>query len=260
MFRLHKEISRLDIPAQRVLRLERSLSDVQVAMPGLPAQHATAFLCSFSAGQGTRVAVVLQLHTSGLLAFFLNEEGEVARSEGTRIYNQGLDFAESMGFMFGDLDIHLKSLEERNTLWASLPLLSGVKALPSAAPPAAGPTAPPQAAAPPVAAPAVRSAAATAAPPKAVKARKPITHPEATGPLAEAAASVQRTLPATQAPAAAPSNSPSPLPPQPVPTKVSSPPLIEAPGPSSHPVPSGAELAAKRKELREHLGRFLASF
>lgn len=218
MFHLHKEISRLDIPAQRVLRLERSLSDVQVAMPGLPAQHATAFLCSFSAGQGTRVAVVLQLHTSGLLAFFLNEEGDVAKSEGTRIYNQGLDFAESMGFMFGDLDIHLKSPEERNTLWASLPLRSGLNTPSTVAPAGAASTNPPQVDAP-------------STPPVGSKPR-----PEAGKPL-----SVPAALQAAS-------------------TNISAPPLIEAPDPLSRPAPSGAELAAKRKELRENLGRFLASF
>ena len=131
MFRLHKEMSRLDIPAQRVLRLERSLSDVQVAMPGLPAQEATAYLCGFVAGRGFRVAVVLHLHSSSLLAFYLNDDGEVSKRDGTRVYNQALGFAESMGFMFGDLDIHLKSLPERETLWKSVPLQSGVTAVPA---------------------------------------------------------------------------------------------------------------------------------
>ncbi len=259
MFHLHKEISRLDIPAQRILRLERSLSDVQVAMPGLPAQHATAFLCSFSAGQGTRVAVVLQLHTSGLLAFFLNEEGDVAKSEGTRIYNQGLDFAESMGFMFGDLDIHLKSPEERNTLWASLPLQSGLNTPSTVAPAGAASTNPPQVDAP-------------STPPRAQKAPEPASHPAAAFPAAKAAKLQSRpNLLATPAPEATPAVGSKPRPeagkPLSVPaalqaasTNISAPPLIEAPDPLSRPAPSGAELAAKRKELRENLGRFLASF
>ena len=132
MFRLHKEISRLDIPAQRVLRLEHSLGDIQVALPGLPAQQATAYLCGFAAGQGLRVAVVLHLHSSGLLAFYLNDEGGVDKRDGTRIYNLALAFAQSMGFMFGDLDIHLKSPAERDALWRSLPLQSGVATPPPA--------------------------------------------------------------------------------------------------------------------------------
>lgn len=126
MFRWHKEMSRLDIPAQRVLRLERSLSDVQVALPGLPAQETTAYLCGFASGQGIRVAVVLYLKQTAYLAFYLNEDGEVEKREAARVYNQALDFAESMGFMFGDLDIHLCSDEERIALWRSLPLQGGV--------------------------------------------------------------------------------------------------------------------------------------
>ncbi len=126
MFRWHKELTRLDVPAQRVLRLERSLSDVQVALPGLPAQDATAYLCGFVAGQGIRVAVALHLQQSGRLAFYLNDDGEIPRREAARVLNQALDFAESMGFMFGDLDIHLRSPEERLALWRALPLQGGI--------------------------------------------------------------------------------------------------------------------------------------
>lgn len=196
MFRLHNDVTRLDIPVQRVLRLERSLGDVQVALPGLPAQHATAYLCGFSVGQGFRIAVVLHLHTSGQLAFYFNEEGTVPRRDGPRIYNEALGFARSMGFMFGDLDIHLKSHEERAALWRSLPLRSGVQAAP----------------------------ATTAA--EALQA-VPVAPAAAAGPAARSkSAKATGATPAKAAP-------PKPL--------------------------TAVELAGKRRELRENLGRFLAS-
>lgn len=125
-FRWHRELNRLDIPAQRVLRLERSLSDVQVALPETPAQEATAYICAFAAGQGVRVSVALHLHRSDRLAFYLHADGEVPRNQATRIYNQALAFAESMGFMMGDLDIHLMSPAERIALWKSVPLPGGL--------------------------------------------------------------------------------------------------------------------------------------
>lgn len=252
MFRLHKEMSRLDIPAQRVLRLERSLSDVQVAMPGLPAQEATAYLCSFSSGQGLRVAVVLQLHSSSRLAFYLNDDGEVPIQDGTRIYTQALDFAESMGFMLGDLDIHLKSVEERNLLWKSIPLQSGLAA--------------------PV--PAVASAAKTTVAPVPVP---------ATAPAPTTKTVVHAQAPSTKGanlspPAAPGAKLPGPndrLPGQPAAPSAPLPPSVPAGPPGNHgePVaslaaaggkspnrcPAPAELAVKRKELRENLGRFLAS-
>ena len=72
MFCWHKEIKCLDIPASQVFHLERSLSAVQVALPGLPSQEATAYLCVFSAEKGLRAALVLHLHTSQCLAFYLH--------------------------------------------------------------------------------------------------------------------------------------------------------------------------------------------
>ena len=261
MFRLHKEMSRLDIPAQRVLRLERSLSDVQVAIPGLPAQEATAYLCGFSSGQGLRVAVALQLHSSCRLTFYLNDEGEAPTREGTRIYNQALGFAESMGFMLGDLDIHLKSPEERIRLWKSLPLQSGLAAPPPVieAPPKTAPSAIPPA-------------------PAAAPAKEPPPSPSAmnAGPSAQPSApqGAENTFPPAVPRAGAPVR-PRPVPGKSIrPSAPSSPPVAaDRSVPREEPVapavaaggepplspPAPAELAAKRKELRENLGRFLAS-
>jgi len=144
MFRWHKEMTRLDIPARRVLRLERSLSDIQVALPGFPAQEATAYLCAFSTAQGIRVAVILHLHRSECLAFYLNGEGDLQKPAATRVYNQALAFAESMGFMMGDLDIHVMPGEDRQILWRSLPLAGGVEPAAAVVSPEAPAPAPPR--------------------------------------------------------------------------------------------------------------------
>jgi len=248
MFRLHPEISRLDIPARRVLRLEQSLTDVQVGMPGYPSQHATAFLCSFSSGKGVRVTVVLQLHRSGQLAFFFNEGGEVPVSEGTRIYQQALDFAESMGFMFGDLDIHLKTPEERSALWTSLPLHSGLAASPQPAAPnipakifAAAAAGSPGGKSP---APAVRTHCGVPPASAGIPAGKDAAPPPAKGPVVMPAAT---PLPSVPVPAAPAGEGAAPLP-------------VESVAHAAVRPASAAELAAKRKDLRENLGRFLASF
>jgi len=255
MFRLHKEMSRLDIPAQRVLRLERSLSDVQVAMPGQPAQEATAYLCSFSSGQGLRVAVALELHSSSRLAFYLNDEGEVPTRDGTRIYNQALGFAESMGFMLGDLDIHLKSAEERTQLWKSLPLQSGLAApAPEVAPAPKTAVAPGAvfSAAPSAAAPTTETVVRTQPPtakgaklslPAAPGARQPAPSDRIPGKAAPPSAPVPPSIPAGP-----PGNHGEPVAP-----------LVAAGDKSAKRCPAPGELAVKRKELRENLGRFLAS-
>jgi hypothetical protein len=127
MFRWHKEIERLDIPASQVLHLERSLSAVQVALPGLPSQEATAYLCVFAVGKGLRVALVLHLHTSQCLAFYLHERAEAPLQEAARLIEEGALFAESMGFMLSDMDYRILGVKKRDALWDSLPLKAGVE-------------------------------------------------------------------------------------------------------------------------------------
>jgi hypothetical protein len=127
MFCWHKEITCLDIPASQVFHLERSLSAVQVALPGLPSQEATAYLCVFSAEKGLRAALVLHLHTSQCLAFYLHEGVDAPQKEAVRLIEEGLDFAESLGFMLSDVDYRKLDKQQRVFIWDSLPLKNGVE-------------------------------------------------------------------------------------------------------------------------------------
>jgi len=128
MFQWRKEMDRLDIPAAQVFHLERSLSAVQVALPGLPSQEATAYLCVFSADKGLRVALVLHLHTSRRLAFYLRDGADAPRQEAGRLIDEGVNFAESLGFMLSNVDFRKLGAQQRNSLWISLPLKNGVEA------------------------------------------------------------------------------------------------------------------------------------
>jgi hypothetical protein len=155
MFVRQKELERLEIPSQRVLRLQRSLSDVQLTLPGFPPQPATAYLCAFGRGTGVGVAVALHLHASRRVVFYLDDAGAASQDRASAVFNEGLQFAESMGFMLGDLDFQELSSEGRASLWGSVPLRSGDRS--------SSPSAP---AVPPLETPAPRSPApATAVPP-----------------------------------------------------------------------------------------------
>ena len=136
MFQWDRNTLRLALPAERVLRLHRSLGDVQVALPGLQAQQAEAFVCVYAATQGARVAVVFHLREDHRLAFYRDdlESGSTLGVEEQRI--AGLRFAESLGFLFDDSEIHLLTGSERQQLWQSLPLFGGglVEGAVSAAP------------------------------------------------------------------------------------------------------------------------------
>jgi len=229
MFRWHKEIERLDIPASQVLHLERSLSAVQVALPGLPSQDATAYLCAFSVGKGLRVALVLHLHTSQWLAFYLHEQVEASLQEAGRLIEEGTLFAESMGFMLSDMDYRKLSLERRRALWDSLPLKGGVESTPPFATAAALTAAED----PPVAADVPRQTAPTSAEP-------PVPADEVIVELAEEAPS------ALSAPVEA------------MPDAQSGSATTMRARARKQP-PSAGELTVRRQKLLESLGRFLAS-
>lgn len=125
MFFLQKEMERLDIPEERVLCLYRSLGDATVALPGFSAQRTTAYLCIYKGAKGVRIAVVLHLKTSGRLAFYLNEEGEVGKRQAPKILDAAIYFGESMGFMLNDMEIERLPAEERSALWQALPIQRG---------------------------------------------------------------------------------------------------------------------------------------
>jgi len=137
MFVLHKEIQRLEVPAERVLLLQRSLSNIQIAIPGTASQETTAYLCVFAAGKGYRIVAILHLLASRRLLFYLNGEGEVQQREANRILKEGIHFVESMGFILSDLDFQRLSPAERTAMWQSLPLKTGIVAAPPSAKPAA---------------------------------------------------------------------------------------------------------------------------
>jgi len=122
MFELNQKLNRLDIPAQKVLRMKRSLNDVQVALPGQKAQMAAAYICAFSAGKGIRVAVVLLLREDYKLIYYLNDGGEISSGNAGSVLNQAVDFAESLGFMMNDLEFHKMEPAEKSEAWESLPL------------------------------------------------------------------------------------------------------------------------------------------
>jgi len=127
MFRWEKSFSSLAVPAGAVLHLFRSIRDVQLALPGLPAQEASAYLCQYATPRGVGTAAVFHLHKSSQLAFYLEAPHEVAADQAEAKLDQTLVFVESMGFLLTDLDIQLLSDADRDLLWSALPLQSGVQ-------------------------------------------------------------------------------------------------------------------------------------
>ena len=249
MFRWEKALSTLDVPAAAVLHLFRSMRDVQLALPGLPSQEASAYLCQYATSRGVGTAAAFHLHKSNQLAFYLEAPHEVAADQAVAKLDQALVFVESMGFLLTDLDIQLLGDADRELLWSALPLQRGVRdsaagaqaeAPPARQPPRRLPAKPAAPAATVLPGAAAKASAVTNAPPLTNSAREttkqPVPPPAADEQVQRAQANVDELLAAVEE----------------LRTRRSG---LHA----RRPPPGPEELQRRRLELRESLGRVLAA-
>jgi len=120
MYQWEKQRTSLATVPGRVLRVERSIADVQVSLPGLSPEAASAYVCAYHDGTGIRVAVVLHLLQSDQLAFYMNSDGPLDSETADKVLGDGLSFAESLGFTLGDLDFCRLPKADQEELWSSL--------------------------------------------------------------------------------------------------------------------------------------------
>jgi len=127
MFHWDKSINAINIPANKVIHLFRSMRDVQLALPGVSAQLASAFLCQYQLEDGVATIAVFHLHKSRMLAFYCSDPRVVPAKKVDSMLDRGLNFVESMGFLMTDQDLHLLDRSDQEMLWASLPLAAGLQ-------------------------------------------------------------------------------------------------------------------------------------
>lgn len=126
MFVWDQSMRAIMVPAGQVIHLFRSMRDVQLALPGVSAQEATAYLCQYRTDAGIETVAAFHLHQSDVLAFYFSEPRAVSATQMEKMLNQGLNFVESMGFLLTDQDIHYLDDADRKMLWESLPLMAGL--------------------------------------------------------------------------------------------------------------------------------------
>jgi hypothetical protein len=126
MFQWDKSINDINVPACKVMHLFRSMREVQLALPGLSAQQASAFLCQYQVEGGIATVAIFHLHKSKVLSFYYCDPRVVLEQKTDSMLDQGLNFVESMGFLMTDQDIHLLDEADQEMLWASLPLKAGL--------------------------------------------------------------------------------------------------------------------------------------
>jgi hypothetical protein len=108
------------------MHLFRSMREVQLALPGVSAQQASAFLCQYQVEGGIATVAVFHLHKSKVLSFYFSDPRVVPAQKTDSMLDQGLNFVESMGFLMTDQDIHLLDEADQKMLWASLPMKAGL--------------------------------------------------------------------------------------------------------------------------------------
>jgi hypothetical protein len=126
MFTWDKSTQSINLPASKVVALFRSMREVQLALPGIPAQQASAYLCQYQAEAGVGTVAVFHLHKSHLLAFYFSDPQFIPEQDIDNLLDQGLNLVESMGFLMTDQDLHLLDEADQEMLWASLPLKTGL--------------------------------------------------------------------------------------------------------------------------------------
>lgn len=130
MFVQQKQLSVLNVPSSRVSMLYRSGTDIQLALPEMPSQMASAFMMLLRGGGKVQVLVALHLTKSAVNLFYVSDSGEVAAELADRELEAGLDFAESMGFVLNDVEFNRKTGPEKEAYWKSMPICTKHSPLP----------------------------------------------------------------------------------------------------------------------------------
>ena len=248
MFTWDKSIHAINLPASKVVALFRSMREVQLALPGVSAQLASAYLCQYQAEEGVGTVAVFHLHKSHLLAFYVSDPQFVPEQDIDNLLDQGLNLIESMGFLMTDQDLHLLDEADQEMLWASLPLKPGLSQKEAVAP---------------AATPQKQAAPRAVEPAKPVKPVKPAPSPEK---KASSASPTSNGLEVNKTPAQS-ANVPPQVAPEPEATENVDDLLaaVEAmrakrPGLRARKTPpSPEEMNRRRLKLRETVGRILAS-
>ncbi|MDT8421085.1 MAG: hypothetical protein RQ754_11690 [Desulfuromonadales bacterium] len=122
MFVQQQNLSFLNLPAKRLRRLFSSTVDEQVALQDYPAQMTSVYLVGLASNSGIQILLGFYLRDSRRSVFFAPPGGEVALDKAEAVFQEGLEFAESMGFILADADIHQYNQQQLDSFWRGLPI------------------------------------------------------------------------------------------------------------------------------------------
>ena len=260
MFVQQTKMSVLNVPCTRVGAVYRSVTDIQLALPDLPAQMASAYMVVLKGGSKVQVLVGLFMATSLKSLFYLSDMGEVPVDKSAEEIEAGLEFAESMGFVLQDMEFERMTPTEQELYWSQLPICrrqeAEVPAPEKPAEPRVPPTPPPPTPTPSSAAEVVKTAK-TAKPPAASVAperRDTMRFSLATDAFPQrSTATPKEASVSTAVPSAVVSQTEHPV------AAAASSETVEQALASLRPQSAKVDVRALRQQLKEHLGRLLAS-
>ncbi len=122
MFVQHKQLTHLNVAAEKVTHLHVASSSVQLAFAEVRPQLCRAYLVRISGGEKTLVVVAFYLLESRSSIFFVPKVGEVSAADAEKVYEEGYSFIESMGFVLTETDFHLLSAAKKDVYWRNLPI------------------------------------------------------------------------------------------------------------------------------------------
>jgi len=122
MFVQHPQLKVLNVPASKVVRLNTSGGSAQMVFTGYPSQMCSAYLASINSGSKVLVVVGFYLQESRQSIFFVPKTGEIQVEKAEQTFEEGIIFAETMGFVLSETDYHLLSADDQQKLWSSLPI------------------------------------------------------------------------------------------------------------------------------------------
>lgn len=122
MFIQHKQLNFLSAPATKVTYLQSSPAAIQLAFSGYPPQPCRAYLLQLGASGKALVMVAFYLLESHTSVFFVPEKGEVPIAQANKLFEEGNEFVESMGFILTESDFHLLSPADKQNYWSKVPI------------------------------------------------------------------------------------------------------------------------------------------
>lgn len=124
MFELCLEKCFILADRERVMRLMTSFNEPMVAPPHHQAQPTHAYICTFKEDEGFSVYIHLYLIIEKVGVLYRSADIFLAHEECRPAEDEGLQFAEDMGFMMDDLKFDELDPSQQDKLLAIIPLFS----------------------------------------------------------------------------------------------------------------------------------------